>query len=131
MEHVNTVHSVIRVGKISFILLVRYAHIVLTRFTTICIYMPYASYFVQINMTPMVFCYIPYIYIYIYVYIYIYIHMWSNFAKIYVDNVYLDDLHISSLAMSPLAAAPSAETSLYSTFSTVVDFLEMPAEALI
>ena len=55
--------------------------------------------------------------------------MWSNFGKI--CRMYLDDLHLFTGHFStPFQPGwAGAETSLYSTFSTVVDFLEMPAEA--
>ena len=106
MENVNTVHSVIRVDKIC-----PYC------FDKINNYMPYASYFVQISMTPMVFCYIPYVSI-----------CGQTLVK-YVECIWM--ISISSLAISPHLQPgwAGAETSLYSTFSTVVDFLEMPAEA--
>ena len=104
MENVNTVHSVIRVGKISFILLVRYAHIVLIRLTTIC-----HMRLVQINMTPMVFCHIPYV------------SICGQTLVTYVEycRMYLDDLHLftghfstpfqpGEPALRPPFTAPSA-----------------------
>lgn len=99
MENVNTVHSVIRVGKISFILLVRYAH---NCFDKINNYMPCASYFVQINMPPMVFCYIPYVSI-----------CGQTLVK-YVECIWM--ISISSLAISPHLSNP-AEPALRPPFT--------------